>query len=140
VNTEIFWLFLTAILASSMWIPYIIGVNTTAYDGPAGYNSFLRPPDHRSMVPWVHRAYRAHQNLHEQFMPLAVIALIGMSLNVSTPIMGWCAIAFFWLRVAHAIGMISGLAQMPVRPLIFTSGWIVTMIYAWQVFAHVPNS
>jgi uncharacterized MAPEG superfamily protein len=134
MTTELFYLLLTAMLASSLWIPYIVGVNTTQYDGQD--EAFTRPPDHRKMLPWIHRAYRAHQNLLEQFLPFAVIVLIGHNLGVSTSITQWCAILFFVLRLAHAAGMISGIAKFPVRPIIFTAGWVITMVYAWQVLAH----
>jgi hypothetical protein len=40
---------------------------------------------------------------------------------------------FFWLRVAHAIGMISGLARLPLRPMIYFAGWVAMLIFAWQV-------
>jgi uncharacterized MAPEG superfamily protein len=132
--TEIFWLLLTAILASSLWIPYIVGVNTTPYAKPDGEGDiFVRPPDQRRMLPWVHRAYRAHQNLIEQFVPFAVIVIIGHLLKVSTPITQWCAILFFWVRIAHAVGMITAWARLPLRPMIFVAGWLITIVYAWQV-------
>jgi uncharacterized MAPEG superfamily protein len=136
MTTELFWLTLTAILASSLWLPFVIGVNTTPYNDPAGERDFfVYPPEHKYMVPWVQRAFRAHQNLLEQFLPFAVIVLVGHALEVSTTITQWCVIIFFWLRVAHAIGMITATARLPIRPLIFTAGWIVTMVYAWQVLA-----
>jgi uncharacterized MAPEG superfamily protein len=134
MTTELFYLLLTSVLASSLWIPYIVGVNTTKYEGQD--EAFTRPPDHRKMLPWIHRAYRAHQNLLEQFLPFAVIVLIGHSLGVSTNITQWCAILFFVLRLVHAAGMISGFAKFPVRPVIFTAGWVITMVYTWQVLAH----
>jgi uncharacterized MAPEG superfamily protein len=137
MTTELFWLMLTAILASSLWIPFVVGVNSTPYPKPGNEpEMFVRPPDHRLMVPWVHRAFRAHQNMLEQFIPFAVIVLIGHMLDISTAITAWCAIIFFWLRVAHAVGMITAWARLPWRPLIFTAGWAVTMVYAWQVLAH----
>jgi len=55
---------------------------------------------------------------------------------VSTTVTAWCAILFFWIRVAHAVGYVSGLARAPVRPLLYLSGWIVTLTYAWQVLAR----
>lgn len=134
MTTEIFWLTLTAILASSLWIPYVVGINKTTYEGQD--QSFVRPPDHAKMEAWIHRSHRAHQNLLEQFTPFAVIVIVGYLLKVSTPITAYCAIIFFWLRVAHAIGMITAWARMPWRPTIFTAGWIVTMVYAWQVLAN----
>lgn len=136
MTTELFWLMMTAILAASLWIPFVVGINSTPYVLQEGEsNTFVRPPDHKRMVPWVHRAFRAHQNLLEQFVPFAAIVIIGHLLKVSTPITAWCAITFFWLRLAHAIGMITAWARMPVRPIIFTAGWIVTMVMAWAVMA-----
>jgi uncharacterized MAPEG superfamily protein len=137
MTTELFWLLLTAILAASLWIPFVYGVNTQPYAGEdSAEDFFVRPPDHNRMVPWVHRAFRAHQNLIEQFVPFAAIVLIGHMLKVSTPVTIWCTILFFWLRVAHAIGMISGKARVSTRPLIFTAGWIVTMVMAWEVMTR----
>lgn len=137
MTTELFWLMLTSILASALWIPFVIGVNSTPYEREdEAPDFFIRPPDHQRMVPWVHRAFRAHQNLLEQFIPFAVIVLVGHMLKVSTPITMGCAITFFWLRVAHAVGMITAWARLPWRPIIFTAGWIVTMVYAWQVMAY----
>jgi hypothetical protein len=60
-------------------------------------------------------------------------------LKVWTPITAWCVFLFFWLRVAHAIGMISGLARLPLRPLLYVAGWLVTIAMAWQILAHAPR-
>jgi uncharacterized MAPEG superfamily protein len=138
MTTELFWLLLTSILATSLWIPYIAGVNSTKYEGQD--DSFIRPPDHSKMAAWVHRSHRAHLNLLEQFLPFAVIVIVAHLLKVSTPVTAWCAILFFWLRVAHAIGMITGWARLPARPLLFTAGWLVTMVMAWQVLAHAVRT
>lgn len=134
MTTELFWLMMTAILAASLWIPYIVGVNTAAYEGKE--TEFVRPPDHSKMPAWIHRSHRAHLNLLEQFLPFAVIVIVGHMLNVATPVTAGCAILFFWLRVAHAIGMISGKARLPIRPLIFTAGWLATIVFAGQVLLH----
>jgi hypothetical protein len=29
--------------------------------------------------------------------------------------------------------MISGLARLPLRPMIYFAGWIVRLVFAWQV-------
>ncbi len=131
MTTEILYLTLTALLAGSLWIPYIVGVNATPAKELA---DFHRPPDIRQMPAWVHRAYRAHQNLLEQLMPFAVVLLVAHVLGISTVWTVGAAMAFFWLRVAHAVGMISGMAGFPVRPIIFTAGWVCIVIVAVQVF------
>jgi uncharacterized MAPEG superfamily protein len=134
MTAELKWLCYSALLAASLWIPFIVGVNVTDFEGK--HDQFLRPPDHSKMKPWVHRSLRAHQNMLEQFLPFSVIVLVGAIARVSTPVTAWCAVVFFWLRAAHAVGMISGLARLPLRPMIYVSGWIVTLLYAWQVLKH----
>lgn len=131
MTTELTWLAYTALLAGSLWIPFIVGINVTDFEGKD--QQFVRPPDHSKMKPWVHRSLRAHQNLLEQLVPFAIIVLIGAVIRVSTPVTIACSIIFFWLRMVHAIGMISGLTRFPLRPMIYFSGWVVTLVYAWQV-------
>jgi uncharacterized membrane protein YecN with MAPEG domain len=53
--------------------------------------------------------------------------------SVSTSVTVACSIIFFWLRVVHAIGMISGWARLPMRPMIYFAGWITMLVFAWQV-------
>ncbi len=132
MTTELTYLMLTAVLAASLWVPYIVGVNMQTGDGRP---DFTRPGDPASLPPWVHRSWRAHLNLLEQMMPFAVIVLIAHVLEISTTVTSMAAVVFFWLRVAHAVGMISGLAGFPLRPIIFSAGWITILIFAWQVFA-----
>ncbi|HJR71347.1 MAG TPA: MAPEG family protein [Gammaproteobacteria bacterium] len=55
---------------------------------------------------------------------------------MSTPVTVACSVIFFGLRVAHAVGMITGLARFPLRPIIYFSGWIVLIVYAWQVLSN----
>lgn len=126
---DLFWLTLTALLAASLWIPYIVGVNTApagslgAHD-PADFTRPLDPALHR---PWVHRAYRAHLNLIEQGLPFALLVVIAHLAGASGALTAWTAAAFFWLRVVHAAGMISGTIGFPARPVIFTLGWVCCM-------------
>ena len=135
MKTELFWLLLTAILAASLWIPFIVGANIQPKI--AGSNdSFVVPPDPLTMTPWIARSNRAHQNLIEQFLPFALIVLIGHVQGFSNSITQSCVVIFFWLRVAHAVGMITAWARFPIRPIIFTAAWIVILVYAWQLIAH----
>ncbi|MEL6946121.1 MAG: MAPEG family protein [Pseudomonadota bacterium] len=127
MTTELFFTILTALLAASLWIPYIVGVNTTEFEG--GDQPFHRPPDQSNMLPWIHRAYRAHQNLLEQFLPFAVLVLIGQSLGVTSWWFGLLAGIFFGLRVIHAFIMTLNLMANPFRPIVFTTCWAITMAY-----------
>lgn len=132
--TELGILTCLSILAASMWIPYIVGVNTEPVRDGAP-DPFFRPPSQADMRPWVHRAHRAHLNLLEQFLPFAVIVLILDRIDGFTTITYWAAIIFFWIRIAHAVGMISGKTGFPLRPALFNIGWLCILAMAWQVFA-----
>ncbi|MBT8456693.1 MAG: MAPEG family protein [Rhodobacteraceae bacterium] len=132
MTVELTYLSLTALLAASLWIPYIVGVNKHAVEGIDG---FTRPADLNAFPAWVHRAHRAHLNLIEQMLPFAVIVLIAAQMGVSTTITAIAAGAFFWLRLVHAVGMISGFARFPVRPMIFVAGWACILVIGWQVLA-----
>ncbi|MEL6645766.1 MAG: MAPEG family protein [Pseudomonadota bacterium] len=133
MSVEMIYLTLTALLAASLWIPFIVGVNTQTVKD---MSDFTRPPDLSDLPPWIHRAWRAHLNLVEQFLPFAVIVLIAHLQGVSTGVTVWASVAFFWLRVAHAAGMITGMARFPLRPVIFTAGWVCILLIGWQVLAQ----
>ena len=120
-----------AVLAASLWIPYIIGVNG---DPAASPDNFKRPGDLSKLRPWVHRAHRAHLNLLEQLLPFAVLVLILDKVNGFSTLTYWTALGFLLLRIAHALGMISGVARMPLRPMLFTGGWICCLLMAYAVF------
>ena len=121
MTPELWWMTWTALLAAGLWIPYIVGINTAA-DADARDN-FTRPADPSLERPWVHRAFRAHLNLLEQFLPMLALVLIANSAGVSSTVTVWATGLFFILRIAHAVGMVSGVARFPLRPLIFTAGF-----------------
>ncbi len=119
------------ILAASLWIPFIVGSGSDA----GAVDGFDRPHDVTKLKPWVHSAHRAHLNLLEQAFPFAVLVLIIDRMDGFSKLTYWTAIAFFWLRVLHAVGMISGMAKMPLRPILFVLGWVCCLIMAYAVFA-----
>jgi len=129
MTTELTFLTLTAVLAGSLWVPYIIGVNTTSVPALAEN----RPHDPSELVPWVHRAFRAHLNLLEQFLPFAVLVLVAHIAGISGPVTILATGAFFGLRLAHAIWMIGGFPVLPVRPLVFTAGWLCILALAGAI-------
>jgi uncharacterized MAPEG superfamily protein len=129
--TELGILACLMILAASMWIPYVIGISSD----PSEEDAFDTPATIGRLRPWVQRAHRAHLNLLEQAMPFAVLVLMVDRFDGFTGLTYWTAIAFFWIRVLHAAGMIAGIARMPLRPILFTAGWICVLIMGYAVFA-----
>lgn len=81
--TELVVLTWLTLLAASLWIPYIVGVNMHM---PRGVNPFQRPHDGSGLPDWVIRANRAHINLLEQGLPFAVLILILHQTGGFTPL------------------------------------------------------
>ncbi len=127
MSPDLAWLTLSALLAASLWIPYVVGVSATR--GPLAAD-FLRPPELAAMPAWVHRAHRAHLNMIEQLVPFAVVVLIAHAAGVSSGLTATAAAAFFWVRLAHAAGMITGLARFPLRPILYSAGWLCILSVA----------
>ncbi|MEM1265290.1 MAG: MAPEG family protein [Pseudomonadota bacterium] len=131
MTAELAWLTATMVLAASLWIPYVVGVNMHL---SAEVDPFQRPHANQGLPDWVLRANRAHINLIEQGVPFAALLLTAHLAAVSTPVTVAAAVAFFWLRLAHAAGMIAGWARMPLRPILFTAGWLCAIAVAVEIF------
>jgi uncharacterized MAPEG superfamily protein len=127
MTTDLWCLLALMVLAASLWIPFIIGVNMHP---PQGVDQFRRSYDRGMLPDWVQRADRAHMNLLEQAMPFAAIVLLAHLVGATSATTAWLSAAFLGLRLAHAIGMITGLAGFPLRPVIFTAGWACVVAYA----------
>ena len=134
---ELMILGVLAVMAASLWIPYIVGVNTAPAGSipPEAPDGFVRPPDPGYQRAWVHRAYRAHLNLLEQSVPFAILVLLVDRVDGFGTLTLWTSVAFLLLRIAHAVGYITGAATFPVRPLIFTGGWVCCLLMAVALFA-----
>lgn len=137
MTTELFYLTLVGILLATLWMPYIIGVNTVPQGTmPAGApDGFVQPPNWRLHRPWVQRAYRAHQNLVEQAVPFAIVVLVAHLAGVFNGVTVTATAIFFWLRLAHAVGYITGWAGFPLRPLIFLGGWLCILAIGVAILA-----
>lgn len=130
--TELGIVVVLAVFAASLWIPYIVGVNM--YPQKEG-DPFARPAALTGFPEWVHRAHRAHLNLLEQLLPFAILVLIIDRSGAYSALTFWTAVAFLVLRVAHAVGMITGRAGFPLRPILFTGGWLCCLLMAYAAFA-----
>ena len=130
---ELYWTTLTALLAAGLWVPYIVGVNTAPAGDGHDRQDFSRPADPSRERPWVHRAWRAHLNLLEQFLPMAALVLIGHLVGASSVVTVWATGLFFGLRALHAAGMIGGWLRFPARPIVFTAGFACVLAMGVEV-------
>jgi hypothetical protein len=60
--------------------------------------------------------------------------LILNSLGGFSTLSSWTALAFLYLRIAHAAGLISGLANMLVKPMIFAAWWVCCLLMPYAGF------
>jgi uncharacterized MAPEG superfamily protein len=128
MTTDLIYLAWTALLTGSLWIVYIAAqVMTNGFLTPENYVD----PKPRPVPLWGVRANRAHLNAVESFAPFAALVLIAHVAGKVDATTAFCAAAFFWLRLAHAI--VYCLAVPFIRTIVFTLGWIALVV----LFVHV---
>ena len=64
---------------------------------------------------------------------------VGLLPRYRKPVTIWASAAFFWFRVIHAGGMISGYARMPASPIIFTLSRLCTLAIGAQSLRGGPG-
>lgn len=128
MTTDLTYLAWTALLTASLWIVYIAAqVMTNGLLAPENYVD----PKPRPVPLWGQRANRAHLNAVESFAPFAALVLIAHVAGKADGTTAFWAMAFFWLRLAHAI--VYWLALPFIRTIVFTLGWIAIV----ALFVHV---
>ena len=133
MTTELWYLFLTSVLLTVLWIPYIIG--QVMNNGPLQPEEYVELRDGSNLPAWVRRANRAHVNLVEQFGAFAGVVVVANLMGLSNSTTQIAAMAFFWARVAHAIVMLTGFRHFMFRTVIFTVAFVAILAFAWQIFA-----
>jgi uncharacterized MAPEG superfamily protein len=128
MTTDLQYLAFTAVLTASLWIPYIAAQVMT--NGPLAAQNYLDPKP-RPVPLWGQRANRAHINAVESFAPFAALVLVAHVAGKADATTAFCAIAFFWLRLAHAVVYWLGLPF--IRTVLFTLGWIAVVVLFLQV-------
>ena len=130
MSIELKYLALTALLTAALWIPYVICQVTT--NGPLSGENYVDPTP-RPVPLWGQRANRAHLNAIEAFAPYAALVLIVHVTGKESGMTAFWAMAFFWLRLAHAI--VYWFAVPFVRTLLFTLGFVSVCGLAWSALS-----
>lgn len=118
MNTELFYLTLSAGLTIVLWIPYVLArIGSQGMTGAMGY-----PENPPAPPAWARRAERVHLNMVENLAPFAVLVLVAQITGVSTELTVWGAMLFFWARIVHAVVFILGIPYL--RTLAFFVSWL----------------
>ena len=117
MTTDLRYLAYTALLTALLWIPYVVAqVSTNGFLKPANYTD----PTPRPLPAWGKRADRALMNAVETFAPFAALVIVAQLAGKADPMTATYAMAYFWLRLAHAVVYLLGIPFL--RTLIFTGG------------------
>ena len=128
MTRDLSYLAYTAILTAALWIPYIAcQVMTNGLLRPQNY----RDPESRPVPLWGKRAHRAYLNAVETFAPFAALVIVAHLAGKSNAMTAFWAMAFFWLRLAHAIVYLAAIPY--VRTVVFTLGFICVAGIFWEV-------
>jgi uncharacterized MAPEG superfamily protein len=127
MTQELTYLAYTAMLTATLWVVYIAcQVQTNGFLSPQNYID----PEPRPVPLWGKRAHRAYLNAVEVFAPFAALVLIIHVTNQSNSTTAFLAMAFFWLRLIHAI--VYWFAIPYLRTLVFTLAFLCVLGLFWQ--------
>jgi uncharacterized MAPEG superfamily protein len=118
MSTELKYLAFTAMLTASLWIPYVIAqVMTNGALAPQNYVD----PTPRPLPNWGKRADRTYMNAVETFAPFAALVLLIQVTGKADAMTAFWATSYFWIRLAHAVIYLAGIAF--IRTLLFVLGF-----------------
>ena len=118
MTTELYYLFLTAVLTVLLWVPYIL--NQIAVRGLS--NAVGYPENPAPLSPWAARLKAAHYNAVEGLVVFAILVLVAHAAGVSDAATQMSVKVYFWARVVHLVSFTLGIPW--VRTLSFFAGWI----------------
>lgn len=128
MTPDLKYLAFTAMLTAALWIPFVVcQVVNNGAPTPENY----RDPATRPMPLWGHRAYRTHLNAVESFAPFAALVIVAHLAGKANGMTAFWAMAFFWLRVAHAVVYLTAVPYL--RTIVFTLGFIAICGMFWEV-------
>jgi len=128
MSTDLKYLAFTAILTASLWIPYVVAQVKT--NGPLRPENYLDPTQ-LPLPAWGKRADRTYINAVETFAPFAALVIVAHLAGKANAMTAFWAMAFFWLRLAHAAVYLLGIPL--VRTIIFTLGYVAVLGIFWEV-------
>src|SRR3982074_1220827 len=128
MSTDLKYLAFTAILAASLWIPYVVAQVTT--------NGALKPPNSSDPPPrplplWGKRADRTYINAVETFAPFAALVIVVHLAGKANAMTAFWAASYFWVRLAHAVVYLLGIPL--VRTVLFTLGYVAIAGIFWEL-------
>lgn len=133
MTVELWYLLLSGVLLSCLWIPFIVG--QVMHGGVLQADDYVQLRDTSKYPAWVRRANRAHVNMVEQFGGFAAVVLVGNAAGISTSLTVLAATVFFWARILHVVVFLTGTSIIMIRTLLFTVSWAAIVVFAGAIYA-----
>ena len=127
MTTDLKMLAWVAVITLLMWLPYILA----RMQRSGVMETLTYAADDDPLPVWAARAKRAHTNAVENLAPFAAVVLVAHLAGEANGTTAVWSIVYFWARVVHYIGFMSGLPF--VRTLSFAVGWLATLIIFLQI-------
>ena len=122
---ELFWLTLSALTVSLVWVPHIVQIIAQEGLVRAVWDPVRETP-HRAA--WARRSQRAHRNAVESIAAFAPLALIVVLTGNATPATALASMVFFFARLGHYLAYV---CAIPIaRVALFLVGWGATVTLA----------
>ncbi|MDG1020342.1 MAG: MAPEG family protein [Emcibacteraceae bacterium] len=124
MTIELYWLILTTLMTSLMWLPYILNRIMTRGLMPA----LKSGPADSPHSAWAERAILAHKNAVENLVVFAPLVIATHILGMGTSLTAQMCMVYFIARLAHYIIYTAGIAVL--RTLIFAVSFLAQLILA----------
>lgn len=132
MTQPLFWLVLTTIATTLMWMPYIL--NAMAVRGVMA--TMGNPvPNPKPLAPWAERAKKAHTNAIENLPAFAALIIAAHLTNTPAGAVATAATVYFYVRLAHYTVYTFGAPY--VRTVLFLTGFGANLAIAAAILKHV---
>lgn len=125
LSTELYWLVMTALMTSVLFLPYIINRMKEHGIWQAVWNP---QPDTRPKAQWAERLMRAHSNAVENLVIFAPLVLVLQIVGTSTVTTANACVLYFFVRLAHVL--FYSFAVPLLRTVVFVISWGCQMALA----------
>lgn len=130
ITTEVYWLLMTILMTSLMWLPYII--NRIVELGVVA--ALMDPYGHTEAAsPWANRMMSAHINAVENLVLFAPLVILVVMQNAATENTALAVQAYFYARLAHFL--LFTFAVPLLRIVSFLIGFTAEMMLLLALFS-----
>ena len=132
MTTEIYWLTLSILLTSILWVPYIIN---RLFEGGIFFGIWDPDGMTATNVPWAQRLMSAHVNAVENLVVFAPLVIIVHILEMNSDLTATAAILYFFSRLLHVLFFTF---RVPVlRIVAFVGSFIAEIMLIFTLLAWI---